>query len=783
MPGFTFAAVATLTLGIGANTSIFSLVHATLLRQLPFPAADRILSIEDQRINGSSSGGMVAVPRFFDLKARDSSFDSLAFLYFENPTLVAGTHLPERMDGVGATGQFWRVFGARPMLGRTFDERDDRPKAPEVAVLSYSAWQSLFAGRPDAINSVITVDRLPTTIIGVMPPEFDYPSGTAVWRPTHFGVAEWTQYRGDGVRFARVFARLKPEVSISAAQNELRVIGNQLQAEHAESDAPWQFLSLSLREYQYGALRPALLVLLAASTVLLLIACINVSNLLLSRATTRRREVALRQALGASRARLLQQYVTESLLLTLAGGGAGLASAFALVHYAETRLPGALRTVSAFALDWPVVWFALGVSTLAGIIFGLTPAFSGRDSDLSGALKRGEARVGATAGARFRDGFIATQVGLSLVLLVAASLLVQSLWKLTQTPLGFQPDHLLAFQIKLPWGANVAAVNRFYDETQSRMEQLPGVSAVGQISSLPTEGYNYQASYDGDWLPRTSHQDALRAEAREISGDYIKAMGIPLFTGRALRERDKAVLVNQEFVRQFLNGQSPLGHYLLYNKTSSVEIAGVLGNVRGTTGSIAEKIQPEIYFAADGIAGRSFVLRTQMPGEQLPSLIRAVREQIHQVDPQQAVGDPRTLDDMLNKAVAQPRLNMALLVAFAGIALLLACVGIYGVVAYSVAQRRQEIGVRMALGASRSQISLLFLRRTFAPALIGLTAGTGLTLLVTRLLRNQLYGVEPNDPMTFLIAVLLLLMPVLAASLRPALKAASVDPVEALRTE
>ncbi len=786
-PGFTLAVVLTLALGIGATTTIFTVVHATLLRTMPYPAADHILSIEDERIAGSSSGGLTGVPRFFDLQARNKSFDSVAFFYFEHPTLIAGTSLPENLDGVGATGQFWRVFGGQPLLGRTFDERDDRPKAPEVAVLSYRAWQKLFGGRPDAIGSVVTIDKLPTTVIGVMPRWFDYPSGTEVWRPTHFDASGFAKYRGDGARFARVFVRLKPGVSLASAQSELQVIGSQLQTEHAQTDAPWQFRSERLRDYQYGALKPALSVLLSASAMLLLIACVNVANLLLSRATMRQREVALRQALGASRTRLVQQYLTESVLLALAGGGIGLAAAFALTRVAGAKLPGALHEVSTTSVDWAVIWFAFGVSTLTGLAFGLLPAFLGQDSDINASLKYGETRVSSGHGSRVREAFISVQVGLSLMLLVGACLMMQSLWKLTKSPLGFVPDHVLTFEIKLPWGANPAEVNRFYEDTQRRIEQLPGVTAVGQISSLPTDGYNNKGNYDAEWLPRTQHQDAVRAELRELSGNYLRAMGIPLLRGRELRDRDKAVLVNREFVRQYLNGESPLGRHLLYDKGAEIEIAGVIGDVRGTTGSLAGKVEPEVYYVADGTAdgtpGRSFVVRSLMPDEQLDSLTRAIRGQVHQADPQQAVANVRTLDEMVSQSVAEPRLNMALLVSFAGIALLLACVGIYSVVAYSVAQRRQEIGVRMALGSTRQQISLLFVRRTLTAAFVGLAVGSVAALMLTRLLRSQLYGVSPEDPRTFALAIALLLIPVLLASLRPALLAASVDPMEALRTE
>jgi predicted permease len=668
-------------------------------------------------------------------------------------------------------------------LGRTFDEHDDRPKAPEVAVLSYDAWQRLFGGDPKAIGAVVNVDKTPTTIIGVMPHEFNYPAGNELWRPTHFAATEWAGYRGDGVRFANVFGRIRTGVSPAQAQAEVSLIGSQLQAEHTETDAPWRFRMDSLRNILYGSAKPVLLVLMAASFALLLIACINVANLLLSRATSRQREIALRQALGASQARLTQQYLTESLVLVLTGGGLGLAAAFTLVRLASARLPGALQQAGVAAIDGSMVGFALAVASITGVLFSMVPLLQRFSRDINTTLKQGETRSATTAGSKIREAFIAVQIGLSLVLLVGACLLAQSLWKLTKTPFGFQPEHVLTVPIKLPWGAGGNSTNRFYDETQRRLEQLPGVMAVGQTTSAPTEGYNVQNNYDADWLPHTPHQDAVRAEVRAVAGNYWQAMGIPVLAGRELRTRDKAILVNQEFVRQYLNGGSPLGRRLIYDKTTEVEIVGVVGNVRGTTGSIASQMRPEVYFAADSVPGRTLVLRTRLPDEQLSSLIAAIREQVHQVDPQQAIGAPQTLENMIGAAVATPRLNMSIMVGFAGIALLLACVGVYGVVAYSVAQRRQEIGVRMALGSTRGQISRLFLRRTLTSAAIGLAAGTVAALLLTGLLRSQLYGVEPNNPTTFLLAVLLLLIPVLAASLRPALQAASVNPVEALRTE
>lgn len=787
-PGFTLAVVLTLALGIGANTAIFSVVHATLLRPLPYPDANRIVGIQDKKIQGVSTGGLMGVPRFYDLTARSQSFDQLTCFYFENPTMIAGAHAPENLSAVGIAGAFWRVFGVQPMLGHAFEEDASHPHAGAVAVLSYAAWQRLFVGDPGVIGKAILLDKRTTTIIGVLPAGFNYPRGVDIYRPSHFQPEDWKSYRGDGTRFVNTFGLLKQGVTLAAAQNEMRIVASQLSTEHPGTDAPWRFESETLHEYIYGDLRPALLVLLTASAVLLLIACLNVANLLLSRATSRQREVALRQALGASRLRIVRQLLTESLLLATLGGATGLGAAAMLVRVAGTRLPGVLRATvvpgqaaqGGITLDWPVALFALGVSLAAGLLFGLAPVLSNRHANLNGSLKVGEACAASGSGSSIRSAFIAVQVGLSLILLVSACLLTQSLWKLLRSPLGFQPDHVLTFETSL-WvlNGNTAPDDRFYDEMQRRLEGLPGVKAVGQIDAPPTVNWHLRSSYGADWIPRDEHRDSVYAENRHIDGNYLEAMQIPLLAGRALRSDDGlSVLVNQEFVRQYSPNSSPVDRHLLNDHT--ITIVGVIGNVRGTAGSIADPVQPEVYWPAEGIGQRYFAIRSQLPAEQLLPLIVNV---MRQVDPQQAMGKAHTLDDMLSIDTAQPRLNVALLVSLAAIALALACVGIYGVVAYSVAQRRQEIGVRMALGASHSQIASLFLKRTLTSALTGLACGGIATLLLTRLLRSELYGVQPNDPTTFVIATLLLLAPVFAASLRPALKAASVDPMEALRTE
>ncbi|HYK34586.1 ABC transporter permease [Alloacidobacterium sp.] len=787
--GFTLTIVVTLALGIGATTAIFTLVYATLLRSLPYPQADRVVHIEDARLQGQSTAGLVGMGRFFDIRARSKSFASLGFFYFDHTTLIAGNHLPVAMKAIGASAGFWNILGVQPMLGRTFNEQDDMPNAPGAVVLSYGTWQQIFDGDPGVIGKQVTLDQKAATVVGVMPQGFNMPNGIDLWQPAQRDAADlWSKNRGENTRFINVYGRLKPGVSLQAAQNDLHTIGEQLRREYPATDAGWQFSSESLRDDLYGELRPALVVLLIASGFLLLIACVNVANLLLSRATSREREVALRRALGASEARIRLQFLIESTMLALFGGCAGLAATFALVRTVAAKLPGRLGAPGTIAMNWPVVWFAVVLAVGVGIVFGITPAIRNRQIDLNTSLKRGEARLSVPTGAGVRGAFISVQVGLSVVLLIGASLLAESFWNLLKSPLGFQPDHLLTFSIDLPWNTDEARVRNFYAEIQRRIAALPGAQSVGQISTLPIVDWHLRGNFDADWLPRSPKRDTVNVEERSFAWDYLAAMGTPLLAGRTFTEQDATadlapVIVNQQFVRQYFPGGNPSGRHLISDNSyiGTVEIVGVIGNVRGTAGSIASKAGPEVYFPLDGHSVmRSFVVRSHVPPEQM---MNAIREQVHQVDPRQAIANVRSMDDLLDKAVAQPRLNMAIVVSFAVVALLLACVGIYGVVAYAVAQRTQEIGVRMALGATRGQISRHFIRRALTSAMFGLFAGTVCALLLTRLLRSQLYGVTPDDPVIYLGSIALLLVPVVLATLRPALIAASVDPVEALRAE
>lgn len=800
-PGFTLTAVLTLALGIGANTAIFSAVYAFLLRELPYPNAARIAAIEDVNHKGATPG-LSGGPRYFDLEQQVQSdphgpIETTAFYVYSNPTLITEGHVPEKMTATVGSGQLFSILGTRPLLGRVFGPQDANRKAEPVVVLSYAAWQRTFGGDPNVIGKKVVVSELPTTVIGVMPRGFAYPGNEIdLWLPALMNQNSFGGYRGDGVRFFHILALMRPGIQPKQLQSPLDLLSTRLGQQYPNSDADWGFTATSLRDDLYGNLKPALLALMIAAFCVLLIACVNIANLLMARAVTRQREVALRRSLGATGMRIARQFLTESLLISCAGGAAGVLLADTLLRLLSLRLPASMSFQQInIQLDWRVLLFAATTAMTTAIVFGLMPTLQNARLDLNQVLKRGEARTGGHFGPDIRNAFIALQVCLSLALLVCAGLLGATLWKLQKTPVGFMADHAITFDTTVAFGTKKEVALNFYAEFERRIAALPGVTAVGQVDAPIMTPWSSRVTFDIDGRSHTPHSDTVDAESRTIYGQYFEAMGIPLLAGRAFREQDsagkgpKVVLISQQLARQYFADENPIGRQLIAPTDPSArgqgderdEIIGIVGDVRGNDGSVAAPVLPEVYYPSEGRwPEMNFVVRAQGDPAALTNSIRGV---LRSIDPTRAMSKVRTLDQTVALSLAQPRLNTWLLIGFAALALILACIGIYGVIAYSVTQRTQEIGVRMALGASRQQVTSLFLLRAGKWAAIGAGLGICLSLALANVLRAQLFGVQPNSPLIYLSATLVLLVPVLFASYWPARRAARIEPVQALRAE
>jgi putative ABC transport system permease protein len=782
-PGFAIVVLSTLALGIGANTAIFTVVETALLRSLPYPDAEKIVRLEDYSPRRKNNNGAMGVLRVADIRDQNHTLAALAFYFFDDTTLSIQGALPERVKAERVSGDFWKVMGAPPLIGRTFGLSEDRPNGAEDTVLSYGLWQRMFGGDRSVVGREVTLNGKSSTIIGVMPPEFNFPAGAEAWVPSHYPL-EQMKFRTDAARFMGVVGRIKSEVNLQASQNELNVIASRLAQQYPQTDGEWQFQIVPLREALVGSIRPALLVLMGAVGLVLVIACANVANLLLSRATSRSREIALRQALGAGNGRLFRQLLTESALLALAGGALGSGLAAPLTYVLAAKLPAGLLPLQSVHVNATVLVFTLIISSITAVSFGIAPAHFLLRINLQQTLKRSEAGGTVRAKSWTRNSLVAAEVGLSVILLVAAGLLVETFWKLQHLDLGFRTEHVLTFQISFPWGTKEDLLHQFYNQVLARTAALPGVLAAGTISALPLDRFSFSTPFWLEGQPRPVGGDDLVAEIRSTSGNYFAAMGIPLIAGRLLTEQDQQPnaptvgLIDKAIADRYFRRQSPIGRRLLSDNGWSFEIVGIVGSVR--SGSLRSEPSPTIYMPEHGWPMDAFAVRTQGDPQ---TLVAAIREQVRQMDPGKAVYNIQTMNDMLSTAVSQPRLNTLLVGTFALLALVLASVGLYGVTAYLVAERTREVGVRMALGALPGQILVLFLQQAGRWALAGGCAGLAAALLITRLLRSLLFQVAPDDPAVFAGVSVLLASVVFAACIIPARRAARVDPMVALRYE
>jgi predicted permease len=806
-PGFTIVAVLTLALGIGANTAIFSVVNAVLLKPLPFPAPDELVAIGGIDLTETASPpklSSMCYPDFFDFRDQIRSFTGLTVYRDLNLALVDEQEA-QSVRGEKVSGEFFDVLGVKPIMGRGFARADEQPGGGPggfKVVLSYGFWQAHFDRASEVIGRVLMLDGRPHTVIGVMPQGFQFPIQTdpiemyitlAEDASSPDGSTPYTQQRGSHSLLG--IGRLKPGVSPEQANAELRTIAAALEKKYPETNTKWSAGLRPLRDELVGDVRTALYVLFGAVICLLLIANANVANLMLARASVRGKEIALRSALGASRIRIIRQLLTESVLLAGLGGALGLLIAKWGTDALVAAVPQNIPRVSTIQLDGVVLGFTLLLSLVTGIVFGLVPAWQSSHVDLNTALKSGTRSAGGAEGKhRVRNALVMTEVALALILLICASLLIQSFARLGRVDTGMRTDHLFTARIGLPGEAYPKPENiiAFFDQLMPRLRAIPGVESVTTTWPLPLSGSNNVSSFDIEENPAPEGQQP-DSPHRIVGPDYFKTMGIPVKQGRGFEPTDQfrslpVVIVNEQFVQKFFPGQKNIvGKHIKPSwgvgdeKALMRTIIGVVGNSKHRTLNMEDT--PEIYLSASQIPmdSMSIVARTRVSNP--AAITSAVRNELAAVDRNIPLVRVRVFDEYLSRALARPRFNAMLLSIFAGTALLLTAIGIYGVMAYSVSQRTSEIGIRIALGAGENSIFRLIVGQAMAIVAISLAIGVAGAFAATRLLNSLLFGVGASDPATFIGIVFLVSAVAFIAAWLPARRATRVDPIIALRAE
>jgi putative ABC transport system permease protein len=806
-PAFTIIAVLTLALGIGANTAIFSVVNAVLLRPLPFPEPNELVAFGGVDLTETVSPpklSSLCYPDFFDFRDQNRSFSSMA-IYRDRALALVDEQEAQSVRGQKVSGEFFDVLGIKPTLGRGFTRADEQPGGGPggfKVVLSYAFWQSHFNRAEDVIGRVLMLDGRPHTVIGIMPQGFQFPIQTdpvemyitlAEDAATPDGSTPYTQQRGSHSLLG--IGRLKPGVSVAQANAELRTLAATLEKKYPETNTKFGAASQPLRDELVGDVRTALYVLFGAVACLLLIANANVANLMLARASVRGKEIALRSALGASRGRIIRQLLTESVLLAGIGGLLGLLIANWGTDALVAAVPQNIPRVSTIQLDGTVLAFTLFLSLATGIVFGLVPAWQASHVDLNTALKSGSRGAGGSEGKhRVRNALVMTEVALALILLICASLLIQSFARLGRVDTGMRTERLFTARIGLPEAAypNPASVIAFFDRLLPRLRAIPGVESVTTAWPLPLSGSNNVSSFDIEENPQPEGQQP-DSPMRIVGPDYFKTMGIPVKQGRGFEATDQfkslpVVVVNERFVRKFFPGQTAIvGKHIKPSwgigdeKPLMRTIVGVVGNVKHRT--LNMEFTPEVYLSASQIPmdTMSIVARTNVSNP--AAITSAVRNELAAVDRNIPLVRVRVFEEYLSRALARPRFNAMLLSIFAGTALLLTAIGIYGVMAYSVSQRTNEIGIRIALGAGKNSIFRLVVGQAMTIVAISLAVGLAGAFAATRLLNSLLFGVGASDPVTFAAIVLLVSVVAFIAAWVPARRATRVDPIIALRAE
>ena len=785
--GFVVVAVLTLALGVGANTAIFSVVRGVLLRALPYPDPERLVAVQSV-INGSPTA--VSPPDFVDWRAQAKSFSGLA-AYFLSTTNLTGTGEPERLTQARVSANFFDLLGVRPARGRGFLPGEDAVEAPRVAILSDGLWRRRFGAEPSSVGRTIRLDDFPTTVVGIAPPELKLPVGVDLWLTTRFEPRD-VDPRARGARWIAVVGRLASGATLAGARAEMAAIANRLALADPRHDGGVTSRIATLQEDLVGGVRAPLLILLGAVGFVMLIACVNVASLALGRTAARETELTVRVALGAGRGRIARQILTENLVLAIGGGIAGLALAILGTRALVALAPGDLPLVHAVHVDGVVLSFSLAVTLLSGVAFGVVPALQASRQGIEARLRSGGRGLSLGSG-RLRRVLVVTEVALAMTLLAGAGLLVRSLARLSSVDPGFRTDHLATFSVTLSpvRYPDAARQEQFTRQLETRLQRLPGVTSAGVSFALPLTNSGFGFTFAIGGRPEVSGPEEPRAQVRIATPDYFRAMGIPIVRGRGFTARDDetaphVILISQEAARRYWPNEDPIGQTLMtgWGRDETHRfggtIIGIVGDVRQF--SLAMAPLPEIYgpLAQRPLDELSVVVHSTSPAA---TVLTAARETVRELDAELPIYDVRSYDDIVRESIAERRFYVTLLATFAGLALVLAAIGIYGVIAYSVQQRRRELGIRIALGATRERVIGLVMRQGMALTTAGALIGLGIAGLLTRVLRGQLYEVSATDPLTFVLVPLLLVVVALVACVVPARRAVAVDPATTIRAE
>jgi putative ABC transport system permease protein len=786
-PGFSFAALITLALGIASSTAIFSVIDGVLLNPLPYPESEKIMAVSQSTRSTGAANPASAPANYIDWAAQNNVFSHMAAARGERFNLSDGDR-PESVRGTMATSSLFPLFGVSPILGRALLASDEQPGKNLVVVLSSELWTRRFASDRGIIGREISLNGEPHTVVGVMPPNFVPDGYGELWVPSAFGVPTNSVRPNVDPRPVRdsnyldVFGRLKPGVTLARARAEMDAIGRRLENQYPVENRDIGVRVSPLHEEVVGKIRPVLLLLFAAVGFLLFIGCANVANLLLARAASRSREISIRAAMGASRYRLIRQLLTESVLLALIGGAVGAVLAAWAIPLLMAMAPPGLQNFKEIGLNGQVLGFSLGVSVITGLLFGLVPALSSSSANPAESLKQGE-RGSTGGGSRRRAFLIATEVGLSLILLIGAGLMIKSFANLTKVDPGFNSNRLLIFSIGASAKAEEDRQIQFYQQIVQRVTTVPGVEKVAAVSRLPFSGGNSSRTFN---RPGSTKED--RADIRIATPDYFQTMGIPHLRGRNFNEQDGkgaplVAIINEAAAKEIFPGEDPIGQYIenYGPRDEKLQVVGVVGNVRHLALETAPR--PELYQPLGQGLWPSLFIAVRTAPESPLTILPAVQEAVWSVDKSVPLGNPRSMNEIIARSLLQKKFTMLLLTIFAGTALLLAAIGLYGVISYSVAQRTRELGIRIALGAQKGDVLRLILRQGMTLVAAGILFGIAASLGLTRLMATLLYGVSATDPLTFLALSIALLAVAFVACWLPARRASSVDPIVALHAE